>query len=191
MKSLLPDVDLVLHLIKGCRKNDREAQKLLYKHFYAYGMSICILYTKNRDSAAEILNEAFMKVFLNIRKFDVTLPFKAWFRKILVNTSINHVKRNRRIFSEVPLDEVQYPQSNETITSSIHYQEVIGMIQELPLAYRTIFNLYVIEGYKHKEIAELLDISIGTSKSNLFKAKEKLRKILQAYLKEDYVKTAR
>lgn len=191
MKNFLPDEDLVLLLIKGCRKNDREAQKLLYKHFYAYGMSVCILYAKNRDAAAEIINEAFMKVFLNIRKFDVTLPFKAWFRKILVNTSINHVKRNRRIFSEAPLDEVQDLQSNETITSSIHYKEVISMIQELPPAYRTIFNLYVIEGYKHEEIAELLGISVGTSKSNLFKAKEKLRKILQVFLKEDYVKTAR
>ena len=191
MKKESPNDDIVLHLIKGCRKNDRVSQKLLYQHYYAYGRSISILYVKNRDEAADILNETFMKVFLNIKKFDVNMPFKSWFRKIVVNNSINHIRRNKRIFSGLSTDEAREFPIEETISSSIHYQEVVEMIQELPPAYRTIFNLHVIEGYKHEEIAELLGISVGASKSNLFKAKNKLRKILHRYLEKDYVKAER
>lgn len=182
--------DLVKHLIKGCRRNDREAQKLLYKHYYAYGMSICLRYSKDRDEASTILNDGFMNVFQNIKKFSQERPFKPWLRRILINASINHFKRSLRRAKVTSLDHADTLTIEEQSTSAIGYGEVIDMIQKLPLAYRTIFNLYVIEGYKHEEIAEMLGISIGTSKSNLFKAKNKLRKILQEHLEIDYGQAA-
>jgi RNA polymerase sigma-70 factor (ECF subfamily) len=181
--------DVVKHLISGCRRNDREAQKLLYKHFYAYGMSICLRYSSDRDEASSILNDGFMSVYQNIKKFSQDRPFKPWFRRIIINTSINHFKRSLRRAKITSLDDAGEVIIQETSTSSMGYAEVIDMIQKLPIGYRTIFNLYVIEGYKHEEIAEMLGISVGTSKSNLFKAKDKLRKILQQHLETDYGRT--
>ena len=178
--------DLVSNLIKGCRKKDREAQKLLYQHFYAYGLSICIRYAKDRDEASGILNDAFMNVFSNIKKFSIDRPFKPWFRKIVVNSSVNHFKRSVRRAKTTSIDYLNEVASEESANAAIEYAEIIDMIQQLPLGYRTIFNLYVIEGYKHEEIAEMLGINVGTSKSNLFKAKNKLRKILQKHLETDY-----
>ena len=181
--------DLVVHLLKGCKKNDRGAQKLLYQHFYAYGMSICLRYSKDRDEAAGILNDGFMNVFQNIKKFTIERPFKPWLRRILINSSINHFKRSLRRARVTSLDNANEISVEETSTSTMGYNEVIDMIQKLPLGYRTIFNLHVIEGYKHEEISEMLGISVGTSKSNLFKAKDKLRKILQEFLETDYGQT--
>ena len=184
----LANEDLVVHLIKGCKKNDREAQKLLYQHFYAYGMSICLRYSNDRDEAAGVLNDSFMKVFQNIKQFTIERPFKPWLRRIIINSSINHFKRNMKKGRITSLEDAEEVSIEESSSSSIGYTEVIDMIQKLPLSYRTIFNLYVIEGYKHEEIAEMLGISVGTSKSNLFKAKNKLRKILQEFLETDYDK---
>lgn len=168
-------------LIKGCRKKSRKSQKLLYKEFYAYGMSICIRYVNNRDEAAEILNDGFMKVFDNIDKFDIDKPFKPWLRRILVNTSINHYKKNQKYSKQDPLENVQLEGEEGEILSGIAYHEIIEIIQKLSPQYRTVFNLYVIEGYKHEEIAEILGISAGTSKSNLAKAKRNLQVLLNRF----------
>jgi len=176
-------------LIRGCLKNDRKCQKALYKMFYAYGMSICIRYSHDRDEAVEILNEGFMKIFTNLGKFDLSMPFKPWLRRILINCSINNYKSKQKRNLEESLDNSYNERANEDILSGISYQEIIEMIQKLSPAYRTVFNLYVIEGYKHEEIAEKLGISVGTSKSNLAKAKINLREILKDFFQEDYVKT--
>lgn len=162
---------------------------MLYQHFYNYGMSISLRYASNRDEAAEILNDAFMKIFSNLAKFDLTKPFKPWLRKILVNTAINHYHKKQR---EIQVEEMQIAKNesdSEKILSGISYQEVIGLLQKLPPAYRTVFNLYVIEGYSHEEISGMLNIATGTSKSNLFKAKEQLKLILSNYFEADYAGT--
>src|SRR5699024_9392001 len=128
-----------------------------------------------------ILNDAFMKVFTNIRKFDSTRPFKPWLRKIIVNTAINHFHKTKNERRWEELEAAQDLRANEeTIISGISYQEIIALMQQLTPAYRTVFNLYVIEGYKHKEIAEKLGIAEGTSKSNLSKAKQNLKTILES-----------
>ncbi len=150
-------------------------------------MSISLRYAGSRDEAAEILNDAFMKIFNNLRKFDVTKPFKPWLRKILVNTAISHYHKKQR---EIQVEEMRHAANEsdtEKILSGISYQEVIALLQKLPPAYRTVFNLYVIEGYTHEEIAGMLKIAVGTSKSNLFKAKEQLKIILHDYFEADYV----
>lgn len=170
-------------IIKGCRKRRRKSQKELYKMFYAYGMSITLRYADSRDHAAEILNDAFMKVFVNIRTYDSERAFKPWLRTIIVNTAINHFHRNKRSREWEELETAEYKMgSEETIISGISYQEIISMVQQLTPAYRTVFNLYVIDGFKHEEIAEMLGISVGTSKSNLAKAKRNLQSILEKNL---------
>lgn len=174
-------------ILKGCLSFDRRSQKALYQMYYAYGMSICIRYADGRDEAAEILNEGFMKIFTNISKFDLSKPFKPWLRRILINSSINNYKSKIKRQKETSLEYTNDKDAQENILSGISYQEIIVMIQKLSPAYRTVFNLYVIEGYKHEEIAEMLGISVGTSKSNLAKAKQNLRDILKDYFQEDYV----
>jgi RNA polymerase sigma-70 factor (ECF subfamily) len=166
--------------IKGCRKRHRTSQKELYKMFYAYGMSITLRYADSRDQAAEILNDAFMKAFTNISSYDLSRPFKPWLRQIIVNTAINHYHRTKNERKWEDLEAVRELRSKEeAIISGISYQEIIDLVQQLTPAYRTVFNLYVIEGYNHREIAEKLGIAEGTSKSNLSKAKKNLQVLLE------------
>lgn len=179
--------DRIRAIIVGCQKQDRESQKLLYMQFYSYGLSICLRYVDNRDEASEILNDGFMKVFKNIKKFDLSKPLQPWLRKIMVNTAINYYHQKQRMIQAEEIDNAKNASGNENILSGISYQEIIMMLRKLPPSYRTVFNLYAIEGYKHEEIAEMLGISVGTSKSNLFKAKDLLKKILNNFFEADYV----
>jgi RNA polymerase sigma factor (sigma-70 family) len=179
--------DRIREILLGCRKQDRSSQKMLYELFYAYGMSICLRYADNRDEAAGILNDGFMKIFTNIKQFDLSKPLRPWLRKIMVNTAINYYRQKQRNIRPEEMDSASREQETENIISGISYQEIIGMMHKLPPAYRTVFNLYVIEGYKHEEIAKMLGITAGTSKSNLFKAKESLRNILNDFFESDYV----
>jgi RNA polymerase sigma-70 factor (ECF subfamily) len=172
-------------LLSGCLKNDRKSQRNLYEHYYGYGLSICLRYSDNRHEAVEILNEAFMKIFTNLKKFDLSRPFKPWLRKILINTCINNFRKKRISFA-VDLEEAKNQVTSDEILSGISYNEILDMIRKLSPAYRTVFNLYVIEGYKHEEISEMLDISVGTSKSNLSKAKKNMQLILKDFFKEGY-----
>jgi RNA polymerase sigma factor (sigma-70 family) len=184
---LKEDQNQIKSLLEGCIAQDRVKQKSLYRGFYGYGMGICLLYAGNRQEAAEILNDGFMKVFSNLKKFDLSKPFKPWLRKILVNTAINQYHHKQRQVQMEQMDSIQNESDTEKILSGISYEEVIGLLQKLSPGYRTVFNLYVIEGYNHEEIANMLNISVGTSKSNLFKAKENLRKIVIDFFQTDYV----
>ncbi|NMM47955.1 RNA polymerase sigma factor [Flammeovirgaceae bacterium KN852] len=154
--------------------------------FHGYGLSICLRYVNNRDEAIEVLNDSFLKVFQNLDSFDTTKPFKPWFRRIVVNTAINHIQKYSKYANHQDLDEALDIGNKEEIVSGINYQEMLSLVRELPPAYRTVFNLYVIEGYKHADIAEILEISEGTSKSNLFKAKKYLQQAIHRLLNENY-----
>lgn len=170
-------------ILNGCRKRQRASQKRLYEMFYAYGMSITLYYADSRDEAAEILNDGFMKVFRNIKSFDESKPFKPWFRRILINTAIDHYHKHKKYKQADSYEQHKNQLSaGEKILSGIAYQEIISMIQQLSPAYRTVFNLCIVEGYKHKEVAKMLDISVGTSKSNLYKAKQNLQAMLEKNL---------
>lgn len=179
--------DHIRAVLIGCRNMHRESQKQLYQQYYAYGMSICLRYADTRDEAAEILNDGFMKIFQNLKKFDMARPFKPWLRTIMVNTAINHYHHKQRKLKAEEIESARQQSEQESILSGISYQEIIDMIRKLPPSYRTVFNLYVIEGYKHEEIASMLRISSGTSKSNLFKAKEMLKRILNNFFEADHV----
>lgn len=165
-------------VIKGCRQQKRNSQNRLYRLFYAYGMSICIRYVDSEDVAISLLNEGFLKVFRNIKKYNPDKPFKPWFRKILVNTAINHIKKEKKFKLEVEMDEAKNVPQKEDALSQIAYKELIILVKSLSTAYRTVFNLYVIDGFKHHEISDKLGISVATSKSNLSRARAKLRELL-------------
>ena len=181
------NTDRLYTILNGCKKMHRESQKLLYEEFYAYALSICLRYADNREEASEILNDGFMKIFNNIKVFDLGRAFKPWLRKIMVNTAINNYHQKQRNIQAAQIDKARDESDTESIISGISYHEIMAMLQKLPPAYRTVFNLHVLEGYKHEEIAAMLNITVGTSKSNLFKAKESLKKIMNDFFEADYV----
>lgn len=174
-------------IIAGCRKRNRDSQNALYKSYYPYGMSVCFRYVSEEAEAITVLNDSFLKVFRNIRRFDVERPFEPWFRRIIINTAINHLKRQHKLKREVGMEQAKNISIREEILSRISYKELMAMVQSLSAAYRTVFNMYVIDGYKHQEIAEILGISVGTSKSNLTRARAKLRELVKNQLQQDYV----
>ena len=166
-------------LLKGISSGNRKSQELLYKQFYSYGMSICLRYAANREESLEILNDGYLKVFQYIDQYDPQRPFTHWFRRILINGAINYFKKNLNDSQIVGLENIlEIPDIRTNALSNLKYNDIIQLIQALPIKYRTVFNLYAIEGYDHQEISDLLGISVGTSKSNLHRARLKLRNML-------------
>ncbi|WP_346766828.1 sigma-70 family RNA polymerase sigma factor [Pseudoflavitalea sp. G-6-1-2] len=173
-------------LILGCLANDRNSQKELYYLLRGFAMKICYRYTNEQHESEEIVNEGFVKLFKNIHQFDqqrqpdMLLSLKGWFKKILVNTCIDHYRKNHAsVHGHVLTHESEtIPDNSETGIDVLGYKEIIEAIRLLSPAYRTVFNLFVIEGLSHEEIGQQLGISVGASKSNLSKARENLRKLL-------------
>jgi len=164
-------------MIEGCLRGNRESQKMLYEHFYGYAMSICLRYSKSREESREILNDGFMKVFMRLGTRDANASFKSWLRRVMINAAIDHYRKNSKHYQLKDVDEsATWISSGEAdALHDLSYEELIALVQELSPAYRAAFNLYVIDGYTHEEIASQLNISVGTSKSNLFKAREHLK----------------
>lgn len=147
--------------------------------YYAYGMNICLHYSKNKEEAKEILNDGFYKVFENLHKYTPSLSFKGWLRRLLINVSIDYYRRyhrNRPVMEVVPYNEPTSTYCNGF--DQLALDDLLTMVQQLSPMYRLVFNLYVVEGMKHEEIAARLDISVSTSKSNLSRAKDKLRQMI-------------
>lgn len=167
--------DKEIQLIKASLNGSRESQKLLYQQFYGYGMTVCIRYAKNREEAQEILNDGFIKAFKNLDKMDLSKPFKFWLRRILINTAIDYLRKFKKHHDIQDL-EMAYSASIEADgLNRLSAQEILALVQKLAPSYRAVFNLYAIEGFSHKEIAEQLGISEGTSKSNLSMARKRLK----------------
>jgi RNA polymerase sigma-70 factor (ECF subfamily) len=165
-------------LIGGCIRQERGSQKMLYKAFYGFSMGICLRYANNREEAAEVMNQGFYKVFTRIETYDTSRPFKAWLGKIMMNVSIDYYRANLKMAYTEDLDSAEYVTDGELADRKLNYDDLLAMIQKLPNAYRTVFNLFAIEGYSHEEIGEKLNISSGTSKSNLHKARQKLKQMV-------------
>jgi RNA polymerase sigma factor (sigma-70 family) len=166
-------------IIIGCRQNDRRSQKALYDQFYGYALIVALPYSSRFEEAREVVNDAFLKTFIGIDKYDMTLPFKAWFRVIVVRSAINYYHKHIEKIPLVELVEAQDIGFETDFIDSLLSDEVLVLLQKLPPSYRLALNLYVLEGYTHPEIAEMLSISVGASKSNLFKAKRELKILLQ------------
>jgi len=167
-------------IIQGCGKGNRNSQRILFEYYMGVAMKICLRYCKNREEAEEVLNNGFLKIFKKINQYDPAYPFESWLRKIMVNTSIDYFRANERQLKFIHLDENLSGAIDNTDIPIMIDDDVdcLPIIQSLPPQYRIVFNLSVMEGYKHDEIAEKLNISASTSRSNLVRAKEKLRKTI-------------
>ncbi|MNQ99385.1 ECF RNA polymerase sigma factor SigE [compost metagenome] len=144
-------------------------------------MGICKRYAINDADAAEVLNTAFLKAFNHIEKYDTNKPFKAWMAKIMANTAIDHYRARLKFSVHDDINEYGHIGQGAAVYDQLAYDDLLSLIQTLSPAYRIVFNLYAIDGYSHEEIAETLNISIGTSKSNLARARQKLQEKLAAY----------
>lgn len=167
-------------IIDGCRQWNRSSQEALYRQFFGYAMAICLRYSNNKNEAVEILNDGFLKIFNHIESYDTSRPFKSWLSKIMANTAIDHLRSKKRIsFSEDINQAYDLGVMDDSAMAKLSYDEILQLVQNLPPAYKTVFNLYVMEGFQHQEIADMLGISEGTSKSNLFKAKRILKEKIE------------
>jgi len=173
-------------MVEGCKKNDRKTQEFLYRKFSGEMYSICLAYEDDRDKAKDILQEGFIKVFRSIRSFEYQGSLKGWVRKIITNTAIDHWRRTVKEYSLLRLDNISLTdQPVEPAHSSPDYSEIIDQVNKLPSGARVIFNLYALEGYSHKEIAAKLNISEGTSKSQVNRARQLLQQHLAGFYRSD------
>jgi RNA polymerase sigma factor (sigma-70 family) len=173
-------------IINLCAKKNRLAQKELYMQYYNLAMKIALPYASNYDNAVEMINDGYLKIFLDIHNFqskneNVIISFIAWFKRVMINSCIDHIRKYKRreLMLSTSIEHIDVNHFVVIPNDNIAYKEIINFVQELPVGYRTVFNLFVIEGYGHKEIADILKISEGTSKSNLFKARQILKQKLQ------------
>lgn len=168
-------------------------QRQLYELFYSYALSICFRYTRDKENAVEIMNDGFVKVFRGLPDFSYALDlaqvknsFTCWIKKIMIHTAIDHERANQSPVTYVDMNDPgqhkHYGTTNPV--DNLGYKELIEMIQSLSPGYRMVFNLYVIDGFSHDEIASMLNISANTSRSNLSKAKERLREMLKTRYEE-------
>jgi len=169
-------------IIYKCREGNSKAQSELYRLFSPKMYGVCLRYAKDTANAEDILQEGFVRVFTKIEQFEFKGSFEGWLRRIMVNTALEKFRKHDRLY---PVEEMQIYEATEWVEetiSSISAAELMVMIQELPPRYRMVFNLYAIEGYSHLEIGEMMNISEGTSKSNLSRARMILqKKVLGSY----------
>lgn len=169
-----------IELINGCINNNRKAQEHLYKKFYGPMASICLRYTRNQEDAIEVLHNGFLKVFKNIHTYDMSrASLYTWVRTIIINSSIDFVRQRSKFHTHIELEKVDEPAIDADAIQRMSSHEVLLLVQKLSPATQTVFNLYVVEGYNHREIAKLLGISEGTSKWHLSEARKQLQKLLQ------------
>jgi RNA polymerase sigma factor (sigma-70 family) len=167
-------------IINGCLQSDRSAQARLYDLYSKKMLGVCVWYARSKEEAEEILQDGFLRVFRYIHTFNGEGSFEGWIRKIMVNCALQKIQRSPVLYPIVEISKAE-PVSyhDEEIFASLEARELLKLVQSLPPGYRVIFNLFVFEGLKHREIAELLNISEGTSKSNLSDARSWLAKALK------------
>jgi RNA polymerase sigma-70 factor (ECF subfamily) len=166
-------------LLQGCLQNDATAQQELYNRYSPRMLSVCYRYAKTREDAEDMLQEGFIKVFTQIGQFEGRGSFEGWMLRIMVHTCINHLKKNKRFNENVDIIQAaNISIKDDNIPSTLQAKQVVECIRTLPTGYRTVLNLYAIEGYSHKEIGSLLDIEESTSRSQYTRAKNMLENIL-------------
>ncbi len=177
------DLDQQKDIIKGCVKGETEAQGALFKKHSKMLFGVCLRYTKDHSAAEDVLHEGFIKIFLNIASYKNKGSFEGWMRRIMVNTALERYRKNFQMYPVSDVTELESKMNTNIIVSELSAQELLVLIKDLPPAYKMVFNLYAIDGYSHKEVGEILNISIGTSKSNLSRA----RKILQSKVRQHFM----
>ncbi len=172
-------IELYKQLIDGCINNNRDAQYKLYNLLSGKMFAVCLRYAKNREAAEDLLQEGFVKVFNNIDKFRGDGSFEGWVRRIIVNTAVEHYRKSAKMYPVVSVDDINKDIVWEDTGDGLQLEDLVNLINKLSTGYRTIFNLYVVEGYSHKEISEMLEISEGTSKSQLARARYLLMEMIK------------
>lgn len=176
-------------IIDGCKRSDRRAQEQLFRLYFGKMLSVCLRYISDRDSAQEVVQEGFIKIFEHVKNFDQKGSFEGWMRRIMANCAIDAIRKIRKdtFLSDDDNNYKYLPEEEDGAENwsliTVKAELALEAIERLSPAYQMVFNLYVMENYTHKEIAEMLNISEGTSKSNLAKAKMNL----QSYLKKQFI----
>jgi RNA polymerase sigma factor (sigma-70 family) len=166
-------------ILQGCLKNQAAAQKELYNRYSPKMLAVCYRFAHNREDAEDMLQEGFIKVFSQIHTFQNKGAFEGWIRRIIVHTCINNLKKNKRFNESVDILHASSVQvREESVPSIVQAKQIVDCIRILPIGYRTVLNLYAIEGYSHKEISDMLDIEESTSRSQYTRAKQMLEDIL-------------
>ncbi|MBY0347851.1 MAG: sigma-70 family RNA polymerase sigma factor [Hydrotalea flava] len=181
--------DDLIKCLEGCKKNDRRSQEKLYASYYGFAMSICFKYVNNHEEAVEAVHDGFLKIFKELYHFStdtqIVIPtFTAWLKKIMIFTAIDYYRKQKKeaVFTELDVQHEEVTNVIENGLDKMSHDEIMKAIKTLPPGYRLVFNLYVVDGLSHKEVAAYLNISEGTSKSNLSKARAFLQKILLPHL---------
>ena len=180
-----------LELIQYCKSGALKYQELLYKHFYGYAMGIGMRYLSNRDDAMEVVNDSFIKIFKGIEFYNETQPFKAWLRKIVVNTSIDCKRKNLKHSQQLDIEEATFLGKSPEVVDQLSAKDILNLLNHLPEIHRLVFNLYEIDGYNHDEIGSMLSIPASSSRVYLSRAKEKLRTYLTQQKETDYERRIR
>lgn len=171
----------IYQLIDGCKKDDRKAQEQLYRNFYGAMMNLCLRYTRNETDALDVLNRGFLKVFKNIQRYDPSqASLYTWIRTVVVNSCLDHIKAKQNLLQTKELETAAEVNITPEVISRMRAEEILQLVRQLPPATQGVFNLYVMEGYAHKEIAGMLGISEGTSKWHLAEARKKLQEQIQS-----------
>jgi RNA polymerase sigma factor (sigma-70 family) len=175
--------DSLEHIIDGCKDGKSSSKEMLYKMFSKKMWGVCLRYARDTDEAKDILQDGFIKAFEKIKQYEGRGHFEGWLRKIMVNTALAEYRKKRYLNLEAAYTSNTDEESFEHIECNMAADELLEIIKELPSQYKLVFNMYAIEGYSHKEIAELIGISEGTSKSNLSRARDILKKKVSAIYK--------
>ena len=174
--------------IEASIQNDSRAQEFIYKFHYSFGKSVSLRYCNNAEEAEEILQDSYIKAFNNLIRYDISKPFKAWFRTIIMNTAIDYYRKGQKESMVISLEPYHEGPIEENVIDSFASDDLLEMVQKLTPAYRTVLMMYAVDGFSHKEIAEQLNISEGTSKSNLARARQNLQQMLLERDKEESLK---
>ncbi|MDQ6902528.1 MAG: RNA polymerase sigma factor [Bacteroidota bacterium] len=166
-------------LIQGCLNGDRQMQEILYRRFSSKMYGVCLRYSGSADDANDLLQEGFIKIYKNLGKFRGDGSFEGWIRRIFVNTAIEHFRKKIKLYNVSEVQENTIEDTDISVLDKLAAKDIIVLVNELAPGYKTIFNMHVIEGYSHKEIADILGITEGTSKSQLARAKGVLKKSLE------------
>lgn len=170
--------------IEGCKRQDSRAQESLYEHFSGKMYALCCRYVPSKMEAEDVLVVAFTKLFERINQYKGEGSFEGWMRKIIVNESLTYLRRNKNMYLETEIEEAERSPDYAALQNNLEAEDLLRLVGQLPTGYRMVFNLYAIDGYSHKEIAEQLEISENTSKSQLSRARVLLKKKLTELEKE-------
>lgn len=167
-------------VINSCLAGNPSAQRVLFKQYFGYAKSVCLRYCSSSEEVDEVLNESFLKVFTNLDKYDPAQPFKAWLRTITINTSISYYRKNNRYNRDtVGLEDAAYPRFDDHVIDNITAEEILELTQQIKPVYRTVFMMYAVDGYNHREISEALSINEATVRSHYVRARAKLQHLIK------------